>query len=139
MSAFKDKWFYFALGLGLLVCVLLSLVLYSKIKFHPPLQVSFLLAQIFKVAIPEELVFRGILLPFLKNYLSYSWKGWSLANMVTAFLFALAHLFSQPPFWALSTFFPGLIFGYFKEKHNSLLPSVSLHFFYNLCFYSFVI
>jgi len=124
-----DKWFYFALSLAPLFYLCLSLFVEPRLRlnhFGP-----FLLTQLFRVALPEEFFFRGFLIPYLKTYTAASWRGLSLANIFSAFVFACLHLLSHPPFWALGTFFPALIFGYFREKHDSLWPAVILHFFYN--------
>jgi len=119
------------------VCIFLGFILNHKFSFHPPLDLKTLSTQLFLVAIPEEIVFRGIILDFLKEKTTASFGRISLANIITAFLFALAHLFYHPLFWALATFFPGLVFGYFKERTNSLIPPIILHFFYNFSFFSF--
>ncbi len=129
----KDKYFYLALSLGPLFYLCLFLFIPPHLKIEPT--ASFFATQFFLVAFPEELFFRGVLLPIFKTHLPHSWKGWSLANVFTAFIFACLHLFTHPLFWALGTFFPALIFGYFREKHQSLWPSIVLHFFYNISYF----
>jgi len=85
----------------------------------------------------EEVVFRGALQPILTGL---RWgrlrlAGLTAANVVTSLLFAVAHLFSHPPLWAALVVFPSLIFGYFSDRHDSLLPPVLMHVAYNLGYY----
>ncbi len=129
--------FFLALLLGPVVCIILSLILNHKISFNPPLSIKLLAIQLFMVAIPEEIFFRGIILEILREKIKTGIGKLSIANIITAFLFALAHLFYHPPLWALATFFPGLIFGYFKERTDSLIYPIILHFFYNFSFLTF--
>ena len=81
----------------------------------------------------EELAFRG----FLQGALHKSaWGararlGISAANLVTSLVFAAAHLLRHPPLWAGLTFFPSLVFGFFRDRYGRVLPSILLHIFYN--------
>ncbi len=126
----KDKTFYLALLLGPIFCIILSLFIKTHFLIHNSLY--FFINQFFLIAFPEELFFRGALLPFIKSYLPHTWRDISLANIVTAFFFACLHLISHPFIWAIGTLFPAIIFGYFREKHNSIWPAIILHFFYNI-------
>jgi membrane protease YdiL (CAAX protease family) len=81
----------------------------------------------------EEWLFRGLLQP---AFARAAWGtravgGISVANLLTSGLFATAHLFSHAPSWALAMLVPSLAFGYFRDRHNSMLPSAVLHVFYN--------
>jgi len=85
----------------------------------------------------EEVVFRGVLQPFITEL---RWGGLRLAgvtagNGVTSLLFAAAHLFSHLPSWAALVFIPSLLFGYFRDRHDSLLSPAVLHVTYNLGYY----
>lgn len=87
----------------------------------------------------EEVVFRGALQPLL---VGHRWgrlrlAGVTAGNGATSLLFAAAHLFSHPPLWAALVVFPSLLFGYFRDRHDWLLPSVFLHIVYNLGYYWF--
>lgn len=90
--------------------------------------------------IAEELFFRGALQPFLaeQRWGSQRLAGVSTANGVTSLFFAVAHLFSHPPLWAASVFLPSLLFGYFRDRHDSLMSPVLLHIAYNLGYYWFL-
>ncbi len=81
----------------------------------------------------EELLFRGFLQGRL---LSFNWGafnrvGFTRANLVTSIIFTAFHFINHPPLWAVSVFIPSLLFGYFRDRHNSVYPSIALHVFYN--------
>ncbi|MBD3789056.1 MAG: JDVT-CTERM system CAAX-type protease [Campylobacterales bacterium] len=84
----------------------------------------------------EELTFRGVIQEYIgrktKQYLLFFHL--SLANLLTSLLFSAIHLIYHAPLWAGLVFFPSLIFGYFKEQYQSIIPSILLHIFYNLNF-----
>ncbi len=88
----------------------------------------------------EEFAFRGTVQTWILSRTARldSVFGLSLANVVTSLLFAAAHLIYQPVFWALATFLPSLVFGYFRERFDRVLPGVVLHSWYNLGFLLFV-
>jgi len=81
----------------------------------------------------EEWLFRGALQPALARTAWGARRAWHLsaANAVTSLVFAAAHLVSHSPEWAAATFAPSLLFGYFRERHQSVTPSAILHVFYN--------
>jgi len=86
----------------------------------------------------EELVFRGLIQSYWleKTWGTLSFLGISLANLCTSLVFMGLHFFQHAPIWAVAVFFPSLIFGYMREhyaqSHYPLLPSISLHCFYNI-------
>lgn len=81
----------------------------------------------------EEIVFRGGLQTVLlrQSYLAGRWFGLSRANVVTSILFAAFHLFAHTPQWAAAVVVPSLIFGYFRDRHDSVTGPIALHVFYN--------
>ncbi len=94
------------------------------------------LVQLLVVALPEELFYRG--------WLQTSWRrarpgrtarvlGADLGPgfLETQALFALGHLASFQP-WRLGTFFPGLLFGWLRERSGGLAAPVVLHALSNL-------
>lgn len=84
----------------------------------------------------EELAFRGLLQEWLYR------KRWgrlrtgpvSVANWLTTALFVLAHFVHHPPAWAIAVAFPSLVFGYFRDRYQSIMPAITLHVFYNTGF-----
>jgi membrane protease YdiL (CAAX protease family) len=96
---------------------------------------------VFFYPVAEELLFRG----FIQEYLHLKTKQFppfflfSIANILTSIVFALMHLVYHAPFFALLTFVPSLLFGYFKDRYNHVLYSIVLHMFYNACYFSLVV
>jgi hypothetical protein len=92
--------------------------------------------QLLVVALPEELFYRG--------WLQTSWRRVRPGQAVrilgadlgpgfvqTQALFALGHLATLEP-WRLGTFFPGLLFGWLRERTGGLAAPVVLHALSNL-------
>ncbi len=79
----------------------------------------------------EEWVFRGVLQEVIARRLSWRLGILSGANLLASAGFVAAHLPGHPPLWAVSALFPSLVFGYFKERHGTLLAPFALHAFYN--------
>jgi len=134
-NTFKDIWFYAALLLGPIFYLFLSFFIPPHFTLKNPFH--FLSSQFFLVAFPEEFFFRGFLIPYLKIdfNITGSFLGISIANIISAIIFSFFHIFFHPILWALATFFPAIIFGIFRERHNSLWPAVILHFFYNIGYF----
>ena len=88
----------------------------------------------------EEIVFRGFLQGSLVRWsvLKGGFLRLSIANIITSCVFSLVHLINHEPIWALLVFFPSLIFGYFKDRYQAILPCIILHQFYNVVFFSLV-
>lgn len=129
----RDLPFWIALLAGPVFWMLLSL--FVPIRPLPPgklISTPFLFLTLWQPTV-EELLFRGFLQgqwsrsPWAKR----SYGGITAANVVTSILFVLAHFFSHPPEWALSVLIPSLVFGYFRDRHQSIYPSIFLHIFYN--------
>jgi membrane protease YdiL (CAAX protease family) len=85
----------------------------------------------------EELAFRGALQSFLSRYSPFirSAYGISGANLATSLGFVAIHFLYHAPVWSISIFLPSMIFGYFKDRYQTVIPCVLLHSFYNLGFY----
>jgi len=84
----------------------------------------------------EELAFRGLVQGWLleRVFFRKKWRGVTVANLFTSILFATAHLINQPLLWATGVFFPSLVFGYFRDRHQSVLTPFLLHAWYNAGF-----
>jgi membrane protease YdiL (CAAX protease family) len=83
----------------------------------------------------EELAFRGVIQEYLSKIYQKNFYNISFANLFTSILFATLHLINHTAIWAILVFIPSLIFGYFKDKFNSVIPSIFLHIFYNLGYF----
>jgi membrane protease YdiL (CAAX protease family) len=94
------------------------------------------LVQLLVVALPEELFYRG--------WMQTSWARAEPARGVTVLgarlgagflrtqlLFAAGHLVVLQP-WRLATFFPGLLFGWVRERTGSVAAPVVVHALANL-------
>lgn len=81
----------------------------------------------------EEIVFRGGLQPWIARqpWGAHRVAGISYANALTSVLFSALHFLFHPPLWAALVLVPSLVFGYFRERHDSLASPIMLHVFYN--------
>ena len=81
----------------------------------------------------EEVVFRGALQGRLSRRQGFrmAWRGFTVANGLTALLFAAGHLVSHPAIWAAGVVVPALAFGFFRDRYASIWPGMVLHMFYN--------
>lgn len=78
-------------------------------------------------AVIEETFFRGWLQPMFAKKL-----GPYAAIVAVNLIFAPVHLVAAPYWISLCTFFPGLVMGWLKYRHNSLLPPALFHFLGNV-------
>ncbi len=134
-----DKLYWAAIMAAPLFCLgfLLTQVPFS-IDWQKPLsypQKFILLSFIYPVL--EEMVFRGLLQGGLHKWLmrGWLWKGISWANVLTSLVFMLAHFINHSWYWAVTVLGPSLIFGYFRDKYQSITPSIILHVFYNFMYF----
>jgi membrane protease YdiL (CAAX protease family) len=94
------------------------------------------LNQLVVVAIPEELFFRGYLMPGLER----RWKPTrtllgarvGLALVVSSVLFALGHILVVPNPQRLAVFFPALLFGWMRARTGSIAAGACFHALCNL-------
>ncbi len=83
--------------------------------------------------IVEELVFRGLLQEKLwRTRLSrLSIYCISMPNIITSAVFTSFHFMAHPPGWAIAVIVPSLVFGFFRDRYQHVLPAIILHVFYN--------
>lgn len=97
----------------------------------PPRIVYEIFTQIFVIALPEELFYRGFLQSaLLKKMPSHKrLSGWPLgaAIICTNLIFAFGHVASTLNPMRMLTFFPGILFSYFVLRHKSLLSAILFH------------
>jgi len=85
--------------------------------------------------VAEEIIFRGALQTmFEKRFTQWKWTILSAPNLLTNIVFGAIHFFISFRVSALLVFFPGLVFGYLREKQKSLAAPVLVHAFYNFGF-----
>jgi len=130
----KDPHFLLAVLLGPVVWVVLWLFVRGA---GGSLTLLWLINGVLLYPLLEELAFRGFLQGWLleRERMRRQFVGITLANVITSALFAMAHLINQPPLWAASVVFPSLVFGYFRDRHQSIVPSFLLHAWYNAGFF----
>ena len=87
------------------------------------------------IPILEELVFRGLVQEYIYQHTKIRWGLLSVANLITSLLFTVMHFLFHAPLWAVAVIFPSLVFGYFRERHVSLVTPIILHIFYNLGYF----
>lgn len=92
---------------------------------------KFSLSQLTVIALPEEFFFRGFLQDGLDKLAKRRWEilgtsvSWALP--VTALLFALSHSLIHFQAWHILIFFPGLVFGFLRQKTGTILAPVLFH------------
>ncbi len=121
--------------LSLILSVPVRLVLIPDFQTHIIANFNFLLNQLLLIAIPEEIFFRGFLMSLFAIELKRKIFIFSYSNIAAAIVFSIFHLFIHDILWSASVFIPALVYGYFREKHDSVLPAVILHFFYNIVYF----
>lgn len=132
----RDRQFWAALAAAVLFWLGLWLWQQPALQLGWPLAypLAFLLpALVYPVL--EEIVFRGLIQDTLRQWNPAALGPLSLANLFASLLFSALHFFYHAPLWAALVFLPSLVFGYFKERHNSLAAPVGLHMFYNSGYY----
>lgn len=124
-------------GLALLAGVAFWLALIGLGSTHAMPVWSALLSLVLMQPVIEELLFRGLLQGQLLQLAwgRWQWGGFTTANLAVSVVFVALHFMSHPPLWALGVIFPSLLFGYFRDRHHSVYPSIALHVFYNAGFF----
>jgi len=101
----------------------------------PPRFGEWVVDQLFVVALPEEFFYRGYMQTRLRDAWPQGRKvlGARLgpAFWLTAVLFALGHL-AIFQVWRLGVFFPALLFGWMRERTNTVLGAALFHAACNL-------
>jgi membrane protease YdiL (CAAX protease family) len=133
----RDKLFWIAIVTALLYWLALYAYATPKLALEWPQAhpILFLTLCLFYPVI-EEVVFRGLIQDGAHRYIKTpAWYSSrfpvSQANLITSLLFTTFHFINHPPMWALLVFIPSLILGFFKDRHNSLLPPILLHIYFN--------
>jgi len=130
----RDSHFWLAAAAGPLVAALLPWLLPMPRAgaIAPWLLLSLLVWQ----PLVEETFFRGVLQGQLHRvrWARRRLAGFSVANWLVTLLFALAHLASQPPAWALAVVAPSLVFGHLRDRQRHIYGALLLHAFYNGCY-----
>ncbi|GBO90309.1 MULTISPECIES: JDVT-CTERM system glutamic-type intramembrane protease MrtJ [Marinobacter] len=126
-----DGQFLLALVVGCLIGVLLT-VLAGGSGWQDADLLS-ILSLVLWAPIIEELAFRGVVQGWLSTTQvgQRRFAGLSCSNLIAALLFTAWHLVYRTDLMAWLVFIPALVFGYFRDRHGSLVPCVILHAAYN--------
>ncbi len=87
--------------------------------------------QLFFIALPEEYFYRGYLQSRLDQAFPGRFRilkvdfGWAL--ILAALLFALGHFSIGFQWWKMNVFFPGLLFGWLRERSGSIVAPTIYH------------
>ncbi len=83
--------------------------------------------------IVEELCFRGFLQEQLltQNFAKQQYFQITLANVLCSIAFVALHGIYHTWSFALMVFVPSLIFGFFRDRYQSVIPGIMLHCWYN--------
>lgn len=132
----KDRLFVAALFSGLLVWLALWLTVAPTFSLEGSSVTKIIFLTVIWHPVLEEIFFRGVIQGalFNKSWGNKYFAALSAANWLTSLLFVLAHLFYQPWIWAVSVIFPSVVYGYFRDKYESIYPCIVLHALYNAGF-----
>lgn len=93
--------------------------------------VGFFLSQLLFVALPEEFFYRGYLQERLNQIYDKRWRVLGVACgpawLLTALIFAVSHSVITIRWWHIFIFFPGLAFGWLREKTGTILAPILFH------------
>ncbi len=81
----------------------------------------------------EELCFRGFLQEQLLS-LAFARRQYlqiTIANILCSLAFVALHAIYHVWAFALMVFIPSLVFGFFRDRHHSVIPGMVLHSWYN--------
>ncbi len=85
----------------------------------------------------EEIAFRGAAQGLLweTRLAAVEFGPLSAPNLLTSVAFTGLHLLLRPTWFTLGVFVPSLVFGYFRDRYQGIVPSILLHVFYNAGFF----
>lgn len=96
----------------------------------PALGMLALLSVILVQPVLEELIFRGFLLTRLLRH-THTRTGRCVAITLQALAFSLLHIVHHPAVWATLIVVPGMLFGWLRVRHDSVLPAMAAHSAFN--------
>ena len=99
------------------------------------LKINQLLIFIIISPICEEIIFRGAIQQYLNGKFIGSFAPYiTKSNLITSCIFVMFHFLILEIPEILLIIFPSLIFGYLRERTNSIIPPILVHCFYNMGF-----
>jgi len=130
---YREPLFALAIIAGFAVVGVLYLLLPAQDAVVAPASLLLVVKWLIWAPVLEELLFRGLLQGQLQQYFRSAGTiiGLSRANWITSLAFTGIHFVHHSPLWAAGVLFPSLVFGYFRDRENSVLPPIVLHAIYN--------
>jgi hypothetical protein len=128
----RDPWWYAAVFAALPVTLALRAALGESVA-PSARSIVFVLSFVVWQPLIEELLFRGVIQGQLRTTRPGRWHkaGITGANLIASLFFVLAHTVNHPPLWAMGVFVPSLVFGFMRDRHDSIYPALALHCAYN--------
>lgn len=132
VGLWRDRHFHLALAGAPLLLVCVAFYAPSMLEGKALGMVGIAMLLLWQPLI-EEILFRGFIQGALEQtrFGDRQVAGITVANVFTSLLFATAHLVHQSPIWAMLVFFPSLVFGYFRTRHEGIAAPILLHVAYN--------
>jgi membrane protease YdiL (CAAX protease family) len=100
---------------------------------------SLVLIEVFLVALPEEVFFRGYLQTHLEDFFQKRFRLlgviFGFGMILAAAFFALSHFFLTKRLFSLTVFFPSLVFGWLKERTGGVMAPVIFHALANIVYF----
>lgn len=127
----KDGLFLSMLLIGMPVAWVLAST--GFVGFPKDNKLMIYLSVLFWFPLFEELTFRGLIQGVWTRGASEGgrWLGITRANLLTSMAFVGWHLMYQTAFFVLVLIVPSLVFGFFRDRYDSVVPSLMLHVGYN--------
>ena len=132
----KDRLFWLALSAGLVTFIMIWLAVAPTFSLSGRSTSEIILVAVLYYPLLEEILFRGVIQGMLSKRPWGSKNNLKItnANLLTSVLFTVAHFWYQPMLWSLLIIVPSLVFGFFRDRYDSIYPSIGLHMFYNAGF-----
>ena len=83
----------------------------------------------------EELCFRGLIQTELSRRFDRQLGPFSLANLLTSATFVALHWAQNPKAWVGLVMVPSLVYGYFKDRYNTIWSPIALHLLPNMLYF----
>ncbi|MEC9376214.1 MAG: JDVT-CTERM system glutamic-type intramembrane protease [Pseudomonadota bacterium] len=136
----RDKFYCLAFIAGAGIWISLWLLGLSRSEITSPTLLIPFLSFVLIYPVTEEIIFRGYIQGLLlkRDFGLLSYYKLTVANLLTSSAFSLAHFAINNTWFSFLVFIPSLAFGYFRERYNTVIPSIILHVYYNLGFILFI-
>jgi membrane protease YdiL (CAAX protease family) len=84
----------------------------------------------------EELCFRGLVQTELRQRFDRQFGPISAANLLTSAAFVALHWAQNPKAWVGLVVIPSLVYGYFRDRYDTVKSPIALHLLHNMLYFS---